>query len=257
MGMSRRKPKVNTEHYCRQFFDYIVFEAELAPKRFAEASIDIEICDSSFKAVDCEIFIKEMLALHIELFGLAWWNYMIKLSESDKNLDPGYLPEQIIFTKRYLEQKGKLDIWNIMGFYDEAIMQMVAEQEMMLHNDEKFVMQEYKFDLELLANEFKGFNLDSECMERLFSLKIGHHHWETGILSQKLTLAVMERLGCQLNLKGAFKIQETITRLYNNAMSFITVISEYGSYESYLKVTSELRHRLKEYARTQRIDKEL
>ena len=119
MGLFSRKPKISIEEFCREFYDTQIFHPIIAEidvwSAFLETvSKSVSEADQSFAAIDLTLFRKEMTALRMELFGLAW---MHKFKREE------YTIPQSLFTKRYLEENGRLDIWDIMGEYNQAIAQ--------------------------------------------------------------------------------------------------------------------------------------
>ena len=119
MGLFNRKPKIGIEEFCREFYDTTIFHTMIAGLDAWSAFLEtvfksVVEADQSFEVIDPTLFRKEMTALHMELFGLAW---MHKFKREE------YTIPQSLFTKRYLEENGRLDIWDIMGEYNQAIAQ--------------------------------------------------------------------------------------------------------------------------------------
>ena len=119
MGLLSRKPKVTIEECCKQFYDSSVFGATVGDldvwsEYLNIVSKSVTEVDQSFSLVDPNLFRQEMTALRMELFGLACSK---KLKREELALRDSF------FTKRYLEDNGKLDIWDIMGEYNQAIAQ--------------------------------------------------------------------------------------------------------------------------------------
>ena len=68
--------------------------------------------DQSLKVLNFAKSQEEMTALRIELFALAW---LEKFGREQ------FAIPQSVFTKLYLEEKGKTRIWDIMGEYNQAL----------------------------------------------------------------------------------------------------------------------------------------
>jgi len=116
MGLFKRKPKVTIEEFCQQFYDTQIFNANIAGvdawKMFCETAFDLVVqADQSFAAIDRAKFQEELRAIRMELFALAW---MHRFKREELTLP------QSLYTGRYLEEKGKLPIWDIMGEYNQA-----------------------------------------------------------------------------------------------------------------------------------------
>ncbi len=117
MGLFSRKPTIGIEEFCREFYDKQIFHAMIggidAWSAFLETVFkSVSEADPSFAKIDTILFQREMTALRVELFGLAWLH---KFKREEFTLP------QSFFTKRYLEENGKLEIWDIMGEYNLAI----------------------------------------------------------------------------------------------------------------------------------------
>src|SRR3972149_1579541 len=117
MGLLSRKPKTGIEEFCQQFYATQIFHAGIAGEDVASGFWEIVFrsvaeADKSFAYIAPAIFKREMTALHMELCGLAW---------RDKFKREEFTLRQSIFTNRYLEENGRLEIWDIMGEYNQAI----------------------------------------------------------------------------------------------------------------------------------------
>lgn len=125
MGLLKRKPKIGIEEFCREFYDTQIFHPIIAEidvwSAFLETvSKSVSEADQSFARIKRAAFEREMTALRVELFGLAW-GHRFKREQ--------FTIPQSLFTKRYLEENGKLEIWEIMGEYNQAIAESVTMTE--------------------------------------------------------------------------------------------------------------------------------
>jgi hypothetical protein len=122
MGLLNSKSKIGIEEFCRQFYDSQVFHAVIAGEDVGKGILDtmfdsVAEADHPFATIDRALFYQEMCALRLEVFALAWAHKF--------NQDKFTIP-QSIFTRRYLEENGKLEIWDIMGEYNRAISDSVT-----------------------------------------------------------------------------------------------------------------------------------
>ena len=116
------KTKVAVEEFCRQFYDSQLLHAVIAGEDFSNLYWDtcyknIVEADKAFESINKSVFIREMNAIRLELFALAW---------RDKFKKEKYTLPQSIFTRQYLKQDGKLELWDIMGEYNHAIADSVT-----------------------------------------------------------------------------------------------------------------------------------
>ncbi|MBM3143186.1 MAG: zinc ribbon domain-containing protein [Chloroflexi bacterium] len=117
MGLLGYKSKSSIEGFCRQFYDSQIFNPivggiNLTENYYETVFKTIAEVDHSFVRVDRTLFCREMTALRLELFCFAWGQKFKK--------DELAIP-QIVFTKRYLEQTGRGNIWDDMAKYNHVI----------------------------------------------------------------------------------------------------------------------------------------
>ena len=115
MGFFSRKPKVFIEDFCQKFYDTYIFNAIIGGVDLTLTGSEVEYnslieADKSFKSIEFNKFQEEMTALRMELFGLAW---------QEKFKSEQYTIPQSLFTKYYLQDINKTQIWDIMGEYNQ------------------------------------------------------------------------------------------------------------------------------------------
>jgi len=117
MGLLSHKPKVGIEEFCRHFYDSFVFNATIGGVDFNEVACktyfdSVVEADQSFAEIDRDKFRNELIAIRMELFGLAWMHKFKK---------EGLAISQSLFTRRYLEENKQIEIWETMGEYNQAV----------------------------------------------------------------------------------------------------------------------------------------
>jgi len=118
MPLFESKPKLSIEECCRQFYDSNIFHSKIVTGQdFWSIFLDTNLkfvaeVDQSFLSIDSTLFRNEMTALRMELFAFA----CSKSFKTDK-----YAIRHSLFTSSYLEENGRLDIWHIMGEYNQVI----------------------------------------------------------------------------------------------------------------------------------------
>jgi hypothetical protein len=121
MSLFKTKTKHDLKDFCTQYYDTYILETKPtipAVKDFSEnynklISEKIIEADNSFKSVDFNSFSKELLKIRFELFSLAWFHEF-----GDKSAI-----QQTIFTKEYLINNHKEEIWNDIEPYNQTIAQ--------------------------------------------------------------------------------------------------------------------------------------
>jgi len=117
MGFFDRRPKASVAGFCQRFYDQSIL-AQIGPVDAHAALAESDLrslveADASFAGVDQGAFTLELAAVRFEVFSLAWLH----------NVKDKFAPSQTAFTKVYLHQRGRTDIWEAMLPYNKAIAQ--------------------------------------------------------------------------------------------------------------------------------------
>ncbi len=246
-------PKISTEQLCRDYYDSQIFKTNGDFELIVYAEI-LKV-DFSAKEIDTEIFICELMALNIELFGLGW-------------LDHNYPGEQgpecteIKFTKSYLEQMGESEIWKAAGFYNETIFQARTAQK--ISRDWSVSRDAGYYEGDFLFSETTGEKLiedsirdyydkrlaDKECASRLANRVLSVDAWREGIMIlQQLSSTFAQRLNFSPNIEALLLLQKLTVGLYKNAKDYINAVIDYGSWELAQKAAIDLSQSLLEAGR--------
>jgi len=285
MKPSSRKSTLSVEQMvqlCEDYYEHEIFN----PKAELEVTLLGELgrCDfSSAMAIDTDIFQRELAALNIELFGLAWLNYNYKLYEEEKqdqNQADLALSIEILFAKSYLEKAKSSDIWSAAGFYNQTILEAAIAQGNSIAWSAPRDMEYYeravlssppvpdyfvKFTTEITREHFDKFLRDhldevlkllkhrvsdTECSLRLSNRLASIHSWRDGIMiPQKLSSAFAERLSFIPNSEALLLLQRLVVGLYKNARDFTRAVIDYGSWEAAKRTTIALRQAIIRAAR--------
>ncbi len=258
-------PKSSTEQLCRDYYD----SQSVNTNGDFELILYAEILkvDFSAKTIDTEIFIRELTALNIELFGLAWFvhNYGLCLSKEQRQDEAdSALCTEITFTKSYL-QTGNGDIWSAAGFYNDTILQAAIAQKVSMdwsiprdiplyYRDEEkrpFETESEKRIFESLREHYDKLLTDKECASRLGNRFVSVEAWRDGIMiPQKLSSALAQRLTFSPNIEALLLLQRLTVGLYNNAKDYINAIVDYGSWKLARKAADDFRQHLIRVAQT-------
>jgi hypothetical protein len=113
MSLFSRKPKLSVQEFSRGFYDTAFLNTiPEAHETFCQViKQSIESSDPRFAEVDSTKFAEEIAAIRFEVFGLAWLHHF-----GDKFAAP-----QSAFTKAYLEEKHRPEIWEAMERYNRAV----------------------------------------------------------------------------------------------------------------------------------------
>ncbi len=222
MGVFRRKPKIDIKEFCKKFYDSQIFRASIGGTNqalvFWDAAFDsVAEADRSFATIDRAIFRREMTALSIELFGLAWMHHL--------KWDKYTLPE-IVFTKHYLEENGHLEIWDTMGTYNEVIGRPEIESVTGKRTRKAWIVRLNKVRTDLFAKWVEA-GVEPDCASRVVNRIGSDVSWNRGITMQMLPSSLAARVGWDINLnsEALFRLAAIIYGLYNGAKEAIKSVS--------------------------------
>lgn len=199
MGFFTSKKEVKLEGFCRDFYENYLLNPKIGEKEIKVNTISgwVELVkkaivefdnDTAFANVDVNKLTYEFEVISYELFALAWMH-----SFGDE-----FAFEQSMFTNKFLQEKGKNDIWISTKEYNEAIGSSATYglRDMKYYD---YTMDTSKFfDKQQEIAKSKGFELSDsnlEIIRRTMYRKYSEKAWETGATILGLTLALLQRLG--------------------------------------------------------------
>jgi hypothetical protein len=175
----------------------------------------------------------EIIALNIELFGIAWLSLNQNPREDIRNSD-SYLTEEIIATKEYLQTKGWSIVWEKMNYYTS------------------FLCESRLYHIKFVSSMKERYTQDSDCLLRLFHRTLIYSEFQehSGIAgkSQKLSLTLEKRLGCTLSREGFLFLENIVVGLWVDIMNYLEAVNEYGSISAAEQNTIDMIGKLKKIA---------
>jgi len=219
MKFFNRKPKAHLDEFCRNFYDDQILPPSI--KGLEGLNVDsiyfdtvrqsVIEADSSFVSVEPQLFAAEMTVLRFEVFGIAW------LHEVGDKLAAA----QSEFTKRYLEEHRKLDIWESIEPYNQAV---ARSSTLGLKPDTASGRGHIAFVDSMRMQMFGKWNeqgFDPECVARAANRLATEEAWKKSLTPGYLMLTLCDRLSCDLNEEGQFRLVATIVGLYNGARGLL------------------------------------
>lgn len=116
MGLFDRKPKVSVQQWCNEFYSNSVFAPLIGgadPWELFCSSVrdQVEQGDSTVSRVAGQMLSDQMLALRLEVIGIAW---MIRVKDD-------FSPKQSQCTQEYLAAHNQDHYWEMMEPYNQAV----------------------------------------------------------------------------------------------------------------------------------------
>jgi hypothetical protein len=212
MGLFSRKQRVQLDAFCRDFFDRNLLNPEIAGvdvgRVYAETvRRSVSEADTNFGEVDCSQLHAEMTLIRFEMFGLAWIHQF-----GDK-----HAAAQSAYTKTYLEERDQADVWEGLTPYNQAI----ARSSTMGQTSDTPKGRAYlTFINTMRADLFDAWHkqgIEADAVARAANRIATDVAWEKGVTAAFVMLTLCDRLGCQLNDEGQFRLVAVIRGLYDGA----------------------------------------
>lgn len=187
MGIFSKKQEVNLESFCCNVYDKYI----LNPNTDANAIYYDKLKDSVTKAdqhfanIDSQKFNTEMIIMCFELFALAWAHRFGDRLAMTQNS----------FTRKYLHERKRDDIWDAMEHYNKAVSHSATVD--VTQSEQAYIirMRADLCDKYIGEAEKNGTDIKDERiglpLNRLFSEKA----WKQGKTSYFLILVLCRRLG--------------------------------------------------------------
>jgi len=207
MSLFFQKSKVSLDKFCQEFYDNTILNQvaenvdinsvlpEYVKKKIADA-------DDVFANIDLQKFTDEIVILRFELFALSWLH----------KFGDRLAVAQSIFTKEYLHDKKRDDIWDAMEHYNQAIAHSFTATPFIIR---------MRMDL---YDDYCKKGYDSKCVARVLNRMFSEKAWENMNIGYFLILALCHRfsLGSGSNYlgpneKAQLELQVFIRGLYDGA----------------------------------------
>lgn len=223
MGLFSRKPKISTEDFCRDFYDRYIFGrdiGEVEPWQLIwETDYEFIVeADAAFKKVEFALFATELRILWFEVFGIAWFHHVKE----------EFAPPHSEFTRGYLQERGEGETWVAMGDYNQAAAQSAwggRDSNSRLGRGRRTylnVRRARMFDL------WVGKGLDPVSVARAANRLGSKSAWKSHRVHNYLSSALTDRLSCEVNDEGRFRIMVRIEGLYRGASEAIRDVKIVG-----------------------------
>lgn len=215
MSFFSKKQEVNLEDFCRDFYEKnylnpVIGGVDVSAVFYETTKRSIVEADSTFDNIDLKKFATEITLLQFELFALAWLHkFGDKLAIA-----------QSVFTKNYLDEKKRDDIWENSEDYNQAIARSsTAGKSKEKAFDRVYLARVYKMRADLFDQFHKeGFN--PKCVARALNRLFSNEAWKKDITANFLMFALCNRLGLkedEPNKEAQQRLTFVIRMIYDGA----------------------------------------
>jgi hypothetical protein len=214
MALFSRKPEVGLEDFCRDYYDRFILNPVVVAADYGAAFLDevrksVTEADASFSGVTTDELRAATIPLGFELFALAWY---------DKFGDRSAV-QQSIFTKSYLQEMKREDIWQDSEPYNQAVARSVTPGKSPDRASGRFSV---GFVMNMRMELFKKYQEaghDPEAVTRVLNRLLFGAAWKSTAIPVQLSFAVTDKLGFPvgLNDEAGFRLTAVILGFYRDA----------------------------------------
>ncbi len=184
------KTKKDAVEFSQIFYERSLFEEKVAGVELVSVYAETvyrTICkeDPSFAPVQLPKLIDEMLGLQLEMIGTAWTHHSNEpaaIANSD-------------FTKKYLTDKGRSDLWPIMGEYNQRVAASSiygADRSTRMGRARIVSFNKLRMDTYEAWHELGGY--DGEAIARVANRLGSETAWKKGVTLRMVGIRAMLRL---------------------------------------------------------------
>jgi len=190
MGLTSRKTKIDAAEFSRDFYDRYVFGPDPTGGDFALVFADttrrlVSEADASFVEVSVPKLKGELLAVRLEMIGTAWTH--------ESRAEAALAISE--FTKQYLANIDRSDLWEAMTDYNQAVAQSATYG---ADPKSRTGRARITFVNVTRANLFDGWvarGHDPEATARVANRAGSEVSWKVGITQRLLAIWLTRRLG--------------------------------------------------------------
>jgi hypothetical protein len=219
VGLFTKKQEVSLEAFCRDFYERSIVNPVINGIDLEAGLVEVikktlvEV-DAKLSSIDDKKLAAEIVLLRFEIFGLAW----------EHQFDERLAVAQSVFTKNYLHEKGRDDIWDNMEFYNQAI----AHSSTLKASNPKDP--DYGFLTKVNKTRADQFDLylgqgyDPSAVARALNRLFTKDAWKKDTTAELLMFGVYDHLGFGLNSdvwanqEAQFRCKGVIHGFYNGAL---------------------------------------
>lgn len=211
--MNLFKPKARLSDVCQNFYDSQIFYPNVAGVDmiggYCESVLKtVSEADPSFQLVDIDDFIKQFIAIYFEIFSLAW------LHEVGEKA----IVSQSMFTKGYLVERNRSDIWDTMEQYNSAIAKSSSYN---ISQSVAAVTDKKRLDM---FGHWTAQGFEAKCVARAINRMFTEKPWKEQLTPGFVMLALCKYLNQEPNDEAQFRLVAVIQGLYNGARQSLSKV---------------------------------
>jgi len=206
MAFFSKKQEVDLAEFCRDFYEKNILNPVIEGIDAGAALVgtikrNVMEADNNFANIDSQKLATEVVILRFELFALAW------LHQFGEKLAIA----QSTFTKCYLHEKKRDDIWDDSEPYNQAIARSSTLGKTSKNAFDRVYLARViktRFDL---FKQFCDEGHDPKCVARVLNRLLADKAWERDITAGLLMFALCDRLGFESNFEPTKEVEFRLT----------------------------------------------
>lgn len=215
MVFFNKKQEVNLDEFCRDFYEKNILNPAIegidaGAVFYDTARRSIIEADPNFANIGPEKFAAEITLLRFELFALSWLHkFGDKLAVAQSS-----------FTKDYLHEKKRDDIWNDSETYNQTIARSSTARKTSKNAFNRVFLGSRNLKLADLFDEYHKEGFDPKCIARALNRLFTDGAWKKDITANFLMFVLCDRLEFkpnEPNKEAQFRLTAIIHGLYDGA----------------------------------------
>lgn len=219
MSLFTKKQAVRLDAFCRDFFERNIMNPVIEGIDAGAAIVEVikdnivEV-DSKFSDVAIQTFASEYVLLRFELFGLAWVH----------QFDERSAVAQSEYTKNYLHEKERDDIWDNLEFYNQVIARSSTLGRTPTKGFDRVYLVKVNTTRMDLFSKFHDEGYDPTVVARALNRLFTKDAWKKDTTAELLMFGICDHLGfgpnCEVyaNQEAQFRFKAIIHGLYDGAI---------------------------------------
>ncbi len=208
MGIFNKKQEVDLEKFCSDFYDKNILNPVIEDIDAGAVFVDtikrnVVEADNNFEKINSQKFADEIVPLRFELFALAWLHQF-----GDKSA-----VAQSVFTKRYLHEKKRDDIWDTSESYNQAIARSSTLGKTPKKAFDRVFLGNRNKTIADLFDQYHVAGYDPKCVARALNRLFNDTAWKKGVTASLLMFALCDRLGFEPNFEPTKEAQFRLTAI--------------------------------------------
>jgi len=216
MGIFSKKQSVDLEDFCRDFYEKNILNPVIAGIDAGEVYFDtvrksiVEV-EPNFSNITSKKLTEAMIPLRFELFALAWLH---KFGEK-------LAIAQSVFTKNYLHEKKRDDIWQTSEAYNQAVARSSTLGKTPKKAFDRVFLVRVNTTRMNLFEQYHKEGFDDKCVARVLNRLFSEDAWKRNVTAGLLMFVLCDRLGFdkefEPNKEAQFRWVAVIRGLYDGA----------------------------------------